>query len=121
VSAYLDTAAGRTACDAENCDRSSCAAIKNNYDANTRQFSAPPAIRRADGSDALRQREPRIYTAPFQIAQPDQEKLSRGMLIAAPAQPDEEEVRRPDQEPAGEWQPNQPYGPQGKFTLIVSS
>jgi hypothetical protein len=79
VTAYLDAAGGRASCDAQNCEQSSCAAIKNNYDATTRTFKAPPPIRRADGSDALRQREPRVYTAPFQVTQQDQEKLQKGI------------------------------------------
>ncbi len=75
----MDAAGGRASCDAQNCEQSSCAAIKNNYDATTRTFKAPPPIRRADGSDALRQREPRVYTAPFQVTQQDQEKLQKGI------------------------------------------
>jgi hypothetical protein len=71
----LDTASGRYPCDAHNCDQSSCAAIKNNYDTSTRTFKSPPTIKRADGSDALRQREPKVYTGPYQISNQDREKV----------------------------------------------
>jgi hypothetical protein len=74
----LDTASGRYPCDAQGCDQSSCAAIKDNYDSSTRTFKAPPAIRRADGTDALRQREAKVYTGAFQISGQDQEKLEQG-------------------------------------------
>jgi hypothetical protein len=101
VSAYLDNAAGRTPCDAQNCEKSSCAAIKNNYDASTRTFTAPPPIRRADGSNALRARETIAYTGPFQVSRQDQEKLSQGL----PQQ------QQPQQEQPGQDQQGQPYDP----------
>lgn len=91
VSAYLDTAAGRTPCDAQNCDQSSCAAIKNNYDISTRTFKAPPPIRRADGTDALRQREPRVYAAPFQVVSQDQEKLNQAVPPQQPTGGDQQD------------------------------
>lgn len=74
----MDTSSGRYPCEALNCDQSSCPAIRNNYDASARTFKAPPAIKRADGSDALRQREPKIYTSPFQISNQDREKAQQG-------------------------------------------
>ncbi|CAF0841550.1 unnamed protein product [Adineta steineri] len=77
ASAYLDAATGRYPCDAQNCDQSSCATIKNNYDATTRTFKAPPTISRLDGSNALHQRESKLYTAPFQITRQDQEKVQQ--------------------------------------------
>jgi hypothetical protein len=73
----LDTASGRYPCDAQNCDQSSCAAIKNNYDSSTRTFKAPPAIKRADGSDALRQRDAKVYSGAYQITNEDREKLQQ--------------------------------------------
>ncbi len=78
VLAYLDTASGRQPCDAQNCEQSLCAAIKNNYNASTRTFKTPPAIKRTDGSDALRQREPKVYTSPYQISNQDREKYQQG-------------------------------------------
>ena len=101
ASAYLDTAIGRTACNAENCDRSTCAAIKNNYNAQTATFNAPPTIRRADGSDALRPRDQRVYNSPAQIAAQDQQKLQSGV----PQQPAREE-------PSGSYDGNQGQGQQ---------
>jgi hypothetical protein len=92
----LDTASGRYPCDAQSCDQSSCAAIKTNYDASTRTFKAPPAIKRADGSDALRQREPKVYTAPFQISNQDLEKFQQG---ASQQQPQQEQQQ---QQPSGQ-------------------
>ena len=81
----MDAASGRYPCDAQNCDQSSCAAIKNNYDASTRTFKTPPAIKRSDGSDALRQRDAKVYNGPFQVSPQDQEKLQQG---ASQQQPD---------------------------------
>ena len=75
----MNTASGRYPCDAQNCEQSSCAVIQNNYDASTRTFRAPPPIRRPDGTDALRPREPRIYTSPFQASREDMEKFQQGM------------------------------------------
>ncbi|CAF3988944.1 unnamed protein product [Rotaria sordida] len=46
--AYLDAANSRAPCFAQYCEHSSCAAIKNNYDASTRTFKAPPSILRSD-------------------------------------------------------------------------
>jgi len=79
VSAYLDTAAGRGACDAQGCDQSSCAAIKNNYNAETRTFNAPPAILRADGSNAFYPRPARPHSSAPQISNQDQQKLHEGI------------------------------------------
>lgn len=78
TSAYLDTASGRYPCDAPSCDQSACPAIRNNYDAAARTFKAPPAIRRADGSDALRQREAKVYSSAYQISNQDREKSQQG-------------------------------------------
>ena len=80
VSAYLSSAVGRSPCDAHNCDQSSCAVIKNNYDVSTRTFKSPVPVIRADGSDALRQREPNVYTTPFQVPQHDQGKVRQATL-----------------------------------------
>lgn len=74
----MDSASGRYPCDAQHCEHSSCAAIKNNYDGSTRTFKAPPAIKRSDGSDALRQRDPKVYTEPYQISHQDQDKAQQG-------------------------------------------
>jgi hypothetical protein len=84
ISAYLDTASGRFPCDAQNCEQSPCAVIKNNYDASTRTFKTPPTIKRPDGTDALRQREPKVYNAPFQVPQQDQEKLQQAVPPQVP-------------------------------------
>jgi len=78
ASSYLDTVSGRYPCDARGCEQSSCAAIKNNYDATTRTFKTPPAIKRADGSDALRQREPKVYTSSYHISNQDRQKAQQG-------------------------------------------
>ncbi|CAF2707964.1 unnamed protein product [Rotaria sp. Silwood2] len=105
VSAYLDTASGRYPCDAQNCEQSSCAAIKNNFDASTRTFKTPPPIRRSDGTDALRPREPKVYTAPYQVSHQDQEKVQH----AAP-----HHAQQPsEQESDGQQQPEdvRPVGP----------
>ncbi|UJR13424.1 hypothetical protein I4U23_000439 [Adineta vaga] len=108
VAAYLDTAAGRAPCDAQDCDQSSCNAIKNSYNAETRQFTPPPPIQRADGTDALRQREPRLYTAPFQVSRQDQEKLNQGLPPPTqPPQTDEGE-QRPDQDGDSQYNPDRP-------------
>ncbi len=96
----MDTASGRYPCDAQSCDQSSCAAIKTNYDASTRTFKAPPAIKRADGSDALRQREPKVYTAPFQISNQDLEKFQQGASQQQP-QPQQEQQQQ-QQQPSGQ-------------------
>ncbi|CAF1660254.1 unnamed protein product, partial [Adineta ricciae] len=82
ASSYLDSASGRYPCDAQDCDRSSCAAIQSNYDAQERKFKSPPAIQRADGSDAFRQREPKVYSGAYHITHQDLEKSQQ----QAPAQ-----------------------------------
>ena len=74
----MDTASGRYPCDAPSCDQSSCPAIRNNFDATARTFKAPPAIRRADGSDALRQREAKVYSSAYQISNQDRDKSQQG-------------------------------------------
>lgn len=79
VSSYLDTVSGRYPCDAANCEQSTCAVIRNNYDASTRTFKQPPTIHRADGTNALRQRDSRVYNTPYQIPAQDQEKLAHAM------------------------------------------
>ncbi|CAF1210715.1 unnamed protein product [Adineta steineri] len=88
VSAYLDTAAGRLPCSPQGCEYSSCAAIKNNYNADTGTFIPPPTIRRSDGTDALREREPRVYTAPYQVIPQDKQKLQNAI---SPPQPEQSE------------------------------
>ena len=117
VNAYLDAAAGRQPCDAQHCEHSSCAAIKNNYNAAERTFNAPPRILRADGSDALRQREPRVYTEPYQITHQDQEKLQQGTPQQAPQQP-VDESQRPGEGDQGRH-PGHHYNPQGKAMISV--
>ncbi|CAF1262273.1 unnamed protein product [Rotaria sp. Silwood1] len=79
INAYLSTAAGRTPCEPQGCERSSCATIKNNYDTSMRVFKPPPAIRRADGSDALHPREPRVYKSSYQVEAGDRDKLHRAI------------------------------------------
>lgn len=74
----MDTASGRYPCDAPSCDQSSCPAIRNNFDATARTFKAPSPIRRADGSDALRQREAKVYSSAYQISNQDREKSQQG-------------------------------------------
>jgi hypothetical protein len=135
----LDSASGRYACDAQNCDQSSCAAIKNNYDASTRTYKAPPPIKRADGSDAFRPPEAKVYTSPYQITNQDREKLQQGASQQSSGQEGEEQQqsegvtqagqskksRRPKTRPTtpssgqqnageqGQWEPDQqsPYNP----------
>ncbi len=113
----MDTASGRGPCDAQHCEHSSCAAIKNNYDVSTRTFNAPPPIRRSDGSDALRQRETRVYTAPFQVASQDQDKLEKGIPKPAPPQAEEDDDSRRPEDPR---EPNQPYNPSGKSSMRIN-
>jgi hypothetical protein len=116
VTAYLDTATGRVPCNPQHCEYSSCAVIKNNYNALTKTFRAPPLIRRSDGTDALRQSKPRVYTAPFQITHQDQEKFQKGISKAQPQTVDEdfqsEEVEK------GQWQPNQFYNPSSEMISV---
>ncbi len=90
----MDTASGRYPCDAPNCDQSSCAAIKNNYDAITRTFKTPSAIKRADGSDALRQREAKVYTGPFQISNQDRERFQQSPAQQSSGQEGEEQQQQ---------------------------
>ncbi len=112
VTAYLDTAAGRTACDAQHCEHSSCAAIKNNYDTSSKTFKAPPTILRADGTNALHQREQQVYTAPFQVSPQDQEKLQKG----TPQQAQQQSGNEPYVDEQGQWQP----GSQGKSMICIA-
>ena len=70
----MDSASGRYPCDAQDCDRSSCPAIQSNYDAQERKFKSAPAIQRADGTDAFRQREAKVYSGPYHITNQDLEK-----------------------------------------------
>ncbi|CAF4541605.1 unnamed protein product, partial [Rotaria socialis] len=106
VSAYLDTASGRYPCDAQNCEQSSCAAIRDNFDAATRTFKTPSPIKRLDGSDALRPREPKVYTAPFQVASQDQEKFRQGS--PQHAQPSSDQESETAQESADKSQDGMP-------------
>jgi hypothetical protein len=108
VLAYLESAAGGTPCDAQHCEHSPCAAIKNNYDTETRTFKAPPMIQRADGSNALRQREPQSYSGPYQIPSEDQDKLKRGTPQQI-QQPSEDNSPGSDDGDQGSWQLNQHY------------
>ena len=117
LSAYLDTAAGRVPCDAQHCEHSSCAAIKNNYDVGSRTFKAPPAIRRADGSDALRQREPQAYSGPFQVSSQDQDKLQRGTPQHI-QQPSGEGLQGSDGGDQGSSQTYPPYNP-GRLIIRI--
>ncbi|CAF1955652.1 unnamed protein product [Rotaria magnacalcarata] len=75
IIAYLNSAVGRTPCDIQDCDRSTCSAIKNNYDPTTHLFKSPPSIQRADGTDALHQRQSKVYTTSYQVLDSDREKL----------------------------------------------
>jgi hypothetical protein len=115
VTAYLDTSVGRTPCSAQHCEHSSCATIKNNYDVTTGTFKQPPLIRRSDGSNALQQREPQVYTAPFQVAYQDQEKLQKGIPqpVPSPSQT-EDNYPKPPSDNQDPWQQNPSYNPQGK-------
>ncbi|CAF1445360.1 unnamed protein product [Adineta ricciae] len=115
TSAYLDAAAGRMPCSAQDCEHSSCAAIKNNYDAATGQFTPPPPIQRADGSDALRPRATRVYTAPFQISSQDQEKLRSGIPTTPAPKPDEDDQQQPDRDGTGQRDPNEPQDPYDQY------
>ncbi|CAF0849786.1 unnamed protein product [Adineta steineri] len=108
VSAYLDTAVGRFPCSPQDCEYSSCAAIKNNYNADTSTFNPPPTIQRSDGTDALREREPRVYTAPYQVTPQDKQKLQNAISPPQPEQSNEDR-RRPDCEYQA---PDAPYDPQ---------
>jgi len=108
----LDAAAGRTPCDAQHCEHSSCAVIKNNYDEATRTFKAPPPILRSDGTNALQPRPSRVYTTPFQVSQQDQEKLQKG--IPPPVQQSQSEYD--PQNPGG-----QDYNPQGKLNICLAT
>jgi hypothetical protein len=114
VSAYLDTATGRTPCNAPHCEHSSCAAIKNNYDAGSNTFKAPPQILRADGSNALHPRQPQVYSGPFQVSPQDQEKFQKG----TPQQIQPPSGDGSDGSDQGSWQPNQPYNP-GRLRTII--
>jgi hypothetical protein len=108
VLAYLHSAAGVTPCNAIHCDHSSCTAIKNNYDAKTRTFKAPPMILRADGSNALRQREPQGYSGPYQITSEDQDKLQQGTPQQV-QQPSGDGSQESDDGDQGSLPPKQPY------------
>ena len=79
IIAYLNSVVGRTPCDIQDCDRSTCSAIKNNYDSTTHLFKSPPSIQRADGTDALHQRQPKVYTTPYQVLDSDREKLHQAI------------------------------------------
>lgn len=111
ANAYLSAAAGRAPCDAQHCEHSTCAAIKNSYDASTRTFKAPPAIRRSDGSDALRQRDARVYSAPFQVSQQDQDKLQRGAVQQVPQQQYQPQQPGDDSQRPNEGETDQGYNP----------
>ena len=102
VSAYLSSTVGRTRCDAHNCDQSSCAVIKNNYDVLTRTFKSPVPVIRADGSDALRQREPNVYRTPFQVPQHDQDKVRQATLSSEQASSGEADDQDQQQASSGE-------------------
>ena len=103
TSAYLDSASGRYPCDAPNCEQSSCPAIRNNFDATARTFKTPAAIRRADGSDALRQREAKVYTSAYQISNQDREKSQQG----ASQQQQQQQQQQPSYGQEGEDQQQQ--------------
>ena len=106
VSAYLSSTVGRTRCDAHNCDQSSCAVIKNNYDVLTRTFKSPVPVIRADGSDALRQRKPNVYTTPFQVPQHDQDKVRRATLPSEQASSGEADDQGQQQGPSNDDESN---------------
>ncbi|CAF0850138.1 unnamed protein product [Adineta steineri] len=108
VSAYLDTAAERFPCSPQGCEYSSCAAIKNNYNADTSTFNPPPTIHRSDGTDALREREPRVYTAPYQVTPQDKQKLQNAI---SPPQLEQsnEDSRRPDDDHQHSYSSNESH------------
>ena len=119
VSAFLDASVGRSPCDAQNCDQSSCAAIKNNYDASSRTFKSLPPVTRADGSNALRQREPKVYSTPFQVSQQDQDKLRQAIpasqQVASGGSDDQDQQRNDnDDENNNQRRPETPNNPNGK-------
>ena len=122
VSAFLDAALGRQPCDALNCDQSSCAAIKNNYDASSRTFKSLPSVTRADGSDAFRQREPKVYSTPFQVSQQDQNKLRQAspasQQVASGGSDDQGQQRNDnDDENNNQQRPDPQNYPTGKRLL----
>ncbi|CAF0795632.1 unnamed protein product [Didymodactylos carnosus] len=67
VIAYLQSATNQVPCILnENCAQSSCQTIRDNFDTNTNTFKKPPEIRRADGTNALEHRSPKVYTQAYQ-------------------------------------------------------
>lgn len=102
VTAYLNAASNRYACDAPNCEQSSCPAIRNSYDATTRSFKAPPKISRADGSDAFRPADAKVYKSAYKIPAQDRKKVQQD-ASAAPAsdndQQNDDENEQPQQQP----------------------
>ncbi|UJR17492.1 hypothetical protein I4U23_004387 [Adineta vaga] len=75
---YLNVIQGETPCDVEHCEQSSCAVIKNNYDAETHTFKIPLPILRSDGTNALCERKQQVYYTPYQIPQEDRNKFENG-------------------------------------------
>ncbi|CAF1400946.1 unnamed protein product, partial [Rotaria sordida] len=118
VLAYLHTVVERapcyaqhcenSSCDAQLCEDSSCDAIKNNYNANSSTFNVPPPIQRSDGTNALRKREPRVYTVPFQIAPQDQEKFQQGTSQQLQQSP-EADSQRPDADEQNLWESDESF------------
>ncbi|CAF4334967.1 unnamed protein product, partial [Rotaria sordida] len=92
---------------------SSCDAIKNNYNATTRTFNVPPPIQRSDGTNALHEREPRVYTVPFQIASQDQEKFQQGTS----QQPLEADPQRSDTDEQNLWESDQSSNLEGTLNI----
>ena len=113
----MDSASGRYPCDAQDCDRSSCAAIQTNYDAQERKFKSPPAIQRADGSDAFRQREPKVYSGPYQISHQDLEKSKQ----QASEQSHDQSHAQGGHGDHSQQHSDHPYHPGKIFRILVSA
>ncbi|CAF4885523.1 unnamed protein product, partial [Rotaria sp. Silwood1] len=77
--AYLYIVVGQSLCDIDNCEYSTCSAIRNNYDSSLRAFKMPPSIFRADGTNILDERRINIYTKPYKIPENDRKKYDKAM------------------------------------------
>lgn len=108
VSAYLDFASGRYPCDAQNCEQSACPAIRDNYDTATRTFKELPPIKRADGTNALRQREQKVYTTSYRVPQGDKDKVQKTLKqqdqSANGQDGSNEQQPAGGEKPAGQWE-----------------
>ncbi|CAF1341101.1 unnamed protein product [Rotaria sp. Silwood1] len=77
--AYLYIVVGQSLCDIDNCEYSTCSAIRNNYDSSLRAFKMSPSIFRADGTNILDERRINIYTKPYKIPENDRKKYDKAM------------------------------------------